>query len=318
MDGQQPSLSMQDSTPVSSFPDVKLKQLRHLDIESIIHEQPVYHISLDGKIDELCAELYVSMRDIKRSLAFRINGSETMTQITSILDFRMLKHLVKDRFTANRTFSINMHLKNVLSDEFDALILDSQPQNLFIELAYSEILRSIDDFRTTVTKLSHYGIRIIIDHVPLEVFPYLFIPLDEIEFVKIVWDASFETTTRLGDLTAQADQLPQVICCRCSNQENVQTLLAHGITYCQGFGVTEHARAVVPEVLLKKNLIKKDLHPRTPFYKQKKPVLTPEEHEDSYKLKRKVEQLQRELAPVRRVLFQGGIKAWVLKTILGV
>lgn len=117
--------------------------LRVADMSNLIRERPVYDFSGPGQPRIVQSELVVDMTELGRLARVNLKKKPWLfSEVTRILDYRVLAHLFRDRLQQHEPVSVNLHLQTVLSDKFQGILaLNNEPQSpkLSAEFDFAEM-----------------------------------------------------------------------------------------------------------------------------------------------------------------------------------
>ena len=225
-----------------------------LDIKQFLRRQIVCRLEKDTlNAKPLFAEIYTSMSDLRRQLseAGDILVDRVLFQcFTHYVDQMVLAFLTStDVSQASRSFSLNINVATILSEEFRKLntnLSDQDKPSIVFELQLSDIYADIGGFLFARDSLREQGYRICIDGMTPLTLPYANPDALGVDFVKVFIPADMvamtdESIKNLGSATKQHGR--RIILCRCASREMATAALGFGVQIFQGAFVDQLIKA---------------------------------------------------------------------------
>lgn len=219
--------------------------LHSADLSSLVREHPIYDFEDPGQPRIIAYELSSDIENLEDMFGTSIRQNPWLfDRVTEILDKRMLFHLMRDRASTERMISINIHMANVLSDEFKAFAQRSSfgwQHHFIFEIPFIEMNDDPDRYRHVVERFRTYHAMGAVDGVPWSSLKELHNSADTIQFIKVPWS---EALRGLSD--AQSELMKEdierlgtsrCVLYHCDDSEAAAVGLDLGFRFLQGQGV---------------------------------------------------------------------------------
>ncbi|MFV0626811.1 MAG: hypothetical protein ACK5N8_05640 [Alphaproteobacteria bacterium] len=179
------------------------KSLNITDFSNLIRRQSVCIIIGDSKPKTLFDEVYVSIKDLAETIIPGVDLTSNtwlFQNLTESLDKRMLSMIRKhDDVYLSNSFSINLNVATILSDDFIAFDEHFTPQaksTITFEFNILDILSDIKTFILAQTYLQYQGYKTCIDGITLDKLKYVNYKELDCDLMKFVWHSDFGDVIR--------------------------------------------------------------------------------------------------------------------------
>lgn len=217
-------------------------------------EQSACAIVGNSAPEPIFTEIYVSTDAVGKLLLpdYDITAPKWLFQhLTATYDIKLMQYLERNRFLENKVKSLNLHMDNILSKNFDRFITAYQKQviePLIIEINLIDMMSDLSKYDDVHKKLSALGCRTCIDGMDIQALCVLNRELLNVDFLKIGWNRSYPALldgNRRKDIldTIKRQGPMRVILCHCSDQKAIDFGRELGIHIFQGHHV-DKLRAV--------------------------------------------------------------------------
>jgi len=232
------------------------RMLRSADLSNLTRERPVYDFSnLDNPV-AVQSELVVDIAEIGRIARVNIKKRPWLfSEVTRVLDGRMMAHLLNEERSYRSSISVNQHLKTVLSERFASFaerFAAMQGPELSIELESSEMHAFPKDAVSALSRVRDAGFSIVVDGVPAahlsgdaEKLP----PIDG--QYKFDWRSSFPLNSTAFDASAvratkgwrlEKLGIDRCVLLHCHTPTVIENGLALGFTRLEGFEISNYLK----------------------------------------------------------------------------
>ena len=226
-----------------------VEAIARADLSNLMRRQSVCMIMPNTPATPIFRELFISIPDLRDTVMPQhdITADRGLFQyLTRTLDHRMLSLLRKNDDSAiNSSFSINLNVASVLSQEFlafDADLHTTARNTIVIELQYTDIFGDIEAFFFARDFIKGRNYRLCLDGVTEMMMPFIDREKLGLDFVKLVWGRRMHdamAAAKLDDFRAAVDRFgrARTILCRCDDDDAVRFGQAIGIPMFQGRGI---------------------------------------------------------------------------------
>lgn len=230
------------------------RMLRTADISNLIRERPVYDFTNPATPELVRSELVVDIAEIGRIGKANIRKRPwLLTEVTRLLDYRVIAHILREPAHRTGNTSINLHIDTVMSDEFQDFVdrLDAEQAALpSVELDIAEIKAFPDIAARAVARLSATGCATVIDGIPANTLVTRAERLPEIAgCYKFDWRnsipldaADFDAAAVGASIAPELDRFGRDNCVllHCHTPLVIERGLAIGFTRLEGFEITKY------------------------------------------------------------------------------
>ena len=220
------------------------QRMSRTDIRAFIRRQMVCARGTGGGAGwrPVIEERYVSIAEVTTSLFPQLTIAEAdvfFGQLCTILDERLIYHLIARRYRLERPTSLNLSMTTLfdrLFDSFAASMTDSARAAFAVELDCREILRNIGRMQAAFTRLREAGFGIVVDGLHLELLPYLRANRFACDYLKVRLPQSDIAKLLTSPCLKGLKALPRekVVFTRCDTQTALDIGRTLGITLFQG------------------------------------------------------------------------------------
>ena len=241
-----PSSQVEDETGRPLSPRVLgniTRALQGADLTNMIRRQSICSLIGDAAPQSLFSELFISIDDVRNTLAPGVNLSVTkwlFNYLTETLDQCVLATLGKftDLSSASE-ISINLNVSTLLSPEFmqfDDNIIASMRGSVIVELQIVDIFSDLNAFIFARDFAKDRGYRICVDGLNHETISLVNRERLGADLVKILWDKDLLEVARKKMMIGKIKSIgkSRVILCRCDHKEAVAHGHDIGISIFQG------------------------------------------------------------------------------------
>ncbi len=230
------------------------RMLRTADISNLIRERPVYDFTDPAAPVLVQNELVVDIAEIARIGKANIRKRPwLLTEVTRLLDYRVIAHILREPTHRTSATSINLHIDTVTSGEFQEFLdrLDAEGAELpSVELDIAEIKAFPDIAAQAVARLSATGCAAVIDGISAGTLVTRSEKLPEIAgCYKFDWRnalpldaAEFDAPEVAASIAAELDRFGRDNCVllHCHTPTVIERALAIGFTRLEGFEITKY------------------------------------------------------------------------------
>jgi hypothetical protein len=221
--------------------------LHSADLSSLVRERPIYDFSEKEDPHVIAYELSSDIENLEDMFGVSIRQNPWLfDRVTEILDKRMLFHLERDRGGTDRIISINIHMANVLSDEFKAFAQRASvgwQKHFVFEMPYVETIDDPTRFHYAIERLRTYHAKGGVDGVPWTSLRDIQNSADTIELVKVPWAEPMRdlSEAQREELQHQIDRVGGARCVlyHCDDPDAAAIGLDLGFQLLQGQAVDE-------------------------------------------------------------------------------
>jgi hypothetical protein len=232
------------------------RMLRAADLSNLTRERPVYDFSDMDNPTIVQSELVVDVSEIGRLASVNIKKRPWLfSEVTRVLDGRMMAHLLRDEMSGRNSISVNQHLKTVLSEQFtnfsDRFTAAPAP-SLSIELDLAEMHAFPNDAVSALRRVREADFSVVVDCVPAS---YLTgdgekLPAIEGQY-KFDWRHSFPMDSKSFDAaeirSAKGWRLEKLgvdrcVLLHCHTPTVIENALALGFTLLEGFEIASYLK----------------------------------------------------------------------------
>lgn len=229
--------------------------LRSADISNLVRERPVFDFSDPNNPVVVATELVVDIAEIGRLAKANVHRHPwLLDEVTRLLDYRMLAHLLREPGHCQPATSVNLHIETVLSDDFVSFLekVNTNPPTLpSIELNLTE-LKAFPELATeAVARLKEAGSKVIVDGITTN---DLIKPTEKLPTIaggyKFDWRnslaldaANFDAPAAAAAIAPELHRLGVANCVllHCHTPTVIERGLAIGFTLLEGFEVDHYA-----------------------------------------------------------------------------
>ena len=187
-------------------------------------------------------ERYVSVVDVTTRLFPKVSfreGDVFFGQLCTILDERLIYHLIARRYRLELPTSLNLSMTTLfdrLFDSFAGSMTDSARAAFAVELDCREILRNIGRMHAAFARLREAGFGIVVDGLHLELLPYLRVNRFACDYLKIRLPQSDVAKLLTPACLKALKALPRekVVFTRCETQTALDIGRTLGVSLFQG------------------------------------------------------------------------------------
>ena len=234
--------------------------LHSADLSSLVRERPIYDFSNEHEPQVVAYELVSDIENLEEMFGTSIRQNPWLfDRVTEILDKRMLFHLMRDRANTERIMSINMHVANILSEEFKDFARRSSfgwQRHFVFELPYIEAIDDPDRFRNVIERLRTYHAVAALDGVPWSSMKDITNSADTVQMIKVAWDDVLRDLTEAQESMLKEDiervGSSRCVLYHCDDQEAAAVGLELGFRLLQGAGVDEDVEEIRREMVDRK------------------------------------------------------------------
>lgn len=221
--------------------------LHSADLSSLVREQPIYDLEDKEEPKIIAYELSSDIENLEDMFGTSIRQNPWLfDRVTEILDKRMLFHLMRDRSGTERVLSINIHMANVLSEEFKAFAQRSSfgwQRHFIFELPFSEVVTDPTRYRHIIERFRTYHAMGAVDGVPWSRMKELHNSADTIQMIKVPWEEALRDLTESQSAVLKEDVerlgADRCVLYHCDDTEAAAIGLDLGFRFLQGYGVDE-------------------------------------------------------------------------------
>lgn len=232
-----------DDRALAAFLEIE-RNLATADISNLLREQAIVDLSDPSSPTVKAIEIFTSIPAVQTLYGIPLTRNPWLfDRITEILDRRMLQHLSRERALKGRRLSINIHLSTILSESFEAFLLDPRfdwRRHLILEISHIEMIEAPDRFAQALRGLADLEATVAVDAVPWTSLPHMAEASPDIKFIKVEWAPALATLT--GDDRARLTEslarigLHRIVLNHCPDEAAIETARALGIFLVQGWG----------------------------------------------------------------------------------
>ena len=168
--------------------------LQRVDLSSYTRRQAVCAFVEEGRAETVFTELFVSIADLRETLMPRTDLTANpwlFQRLTQTLDKRVMAQIARreDRSLMRDSFSINLNVNTLLSEEFVAFDEDFAPtnQDVILEMRLEDIFSDPESFTFARDFALARGYKLLIDGLTLQTFPYADPERLGVNFLKLNW-----------------------------------------------------------------------------------------------------------------------------------
>ncbi|WP_029014997.1 EAL domain-containing protein [Niveispirillum irakense] len=173
------------------------------DVSALVRESPVWQLQ-DGHWQTAFSEVTVALDNLERAVGTPLRRDPwLLQQITPILDRRIIRHFQYEPSRLSSPRSMNLLPASVQDPAFYEFVREltyDQRRNLIVELSATDPDLTEAGLNDALETLRLWDCRVAIDHLSLRHADPGFLPLDEIDYLKI----------DIGGLGAEGTDLPRV------------------------------------------------------------------------------------------------------------
>lgn len=231
--------------------------LRNADLANLVREQTIWDFADRAAPRELARALTVSIDELDAMFNQRIRENPWLFEkVMELVDRRMFGHLISERLSSGRTYTVNVTVGAVLSGDldryFDALPFHDRDR-IIVEVPYVEALHDPAAFERTVAAIESQRLKVALDGVRWNSLPELEVAAERFDYVKVMWDRHFAETDatmrrRLAEGVAAVGPA-RCILFNCVRPESVDQGLAAGARLLQGRAVDDLLRRKAADTL---------------------------------------------------------------------
>ncbi|MDJ0895903.1 MAG: hypothetical protein QNJ92_12240 [Alphaproteobacteria bacterium] len=215
------------------------------DLSNLMRRQPVCLIAQDNPPRPVFRELFISIGELANSLLPEVDlvaNRWLFQHLTQFLDRRMLALLTrKDDRSLASSFSLNLNVATLLSEEFEAFDRGLGQENrstVVIELRLEDLIADLDAYLFAKDILHDRGYRLCLDGVTTRTLPLVDRDQLSLDLIKLFWSSdmleeSEETTKALAKRIAGIGRA-RTILARCDDADAIQFGRSVGISLFQG------------------------------------------------------------------------------------
>jgi len=233
------------------------RMLRAADLSNLTRERPLYDFSDLVNPVVVQSELVVDLTEIGRLARVNIKKRPWLfSEVTRVLDGRILAHLLNDERSDRGSISVNQHLKTVLSERFTTFaerFTAMQGPALSIEFDISEMHAFPKDAVSALRRVRDAGFSVVVDGVPAS---YLKGDAEKLPPIdgqyKFDWRSSslpldsksFDATAVTGAKGWRLEELGTNRCVllHCHTPTVIENGLALGFTLLEGFEIAQYLK----------------------------------------------------------------------------
>lgn len=242
-------LKSEKTPPMRSQQLSQLEQgLRNIEMDGLTNEQTACVIFGNSAPQPIFTEIFVSSDAVGKTLlpGYEITAHKWLFQhLTATFDIKLMQMLEKNRFLENKVRSLNLHMSNILSPEFDRFIIAYKKQvaePLILEINLSDLISDLTTYYEVHKKINALGCRICIDGMDIQAMSVLDRELLNVDFLKIYWNKNYpallDGNKRKNILDTIQRQGPmRVILYHCEDERATDFGRELGIHIFQGFHV---------------------------------------------------------------------------------
>ena len=220
--------------------------LSQADLSNIMRRQAIYALAGDAEPQRILHEVYVSIGDLRQTLAPKIDLLSDMwlfRRLTRTLDRRMMTLMCRvDDSTISSYFSLNLNVSTLLSPEFlqfDAALSGGARGTVVIELQLIDIYSDMGSFLFARDFAKDRGYRICLDGLTYLNAPFFDRKALGLDLIKLQWSSDVlddPTGARRAALENMVENAgaARVIMCHCDSEEAVAFGQELGIGMFQG------------------------------------------------------------------------------------
>jgi len=232
------------------------RMLRSADLSNLTRERPLYDFSNVVNPVVVQSELVVDLDEIGRLARINIKKRPWLfSEVTRVLDGRMMAHLLNDQRSEHGSISVNQHLKTVLSERFGSFaerFTAMQGPALSIELDISEMHAFPKDAVSALGRIRDAGFSVVVDGVPAS---YLGSEAEKLSPIdgqyKFDWRSSFPLDSKSFDAASVRESkgwrleklgIDRCVLLHCHTPTVIENGLALGFTQLEGFEIAKYLK----------------------------------------------------------------------------
>ncbi len=162
------------------------------DLSNLVRERAVWSFADPAQPVLLERELLTSVPDLSVVAGIDVRRTPWLfEQVLSILDRRMMSHILQEPGHQHGRFAINLHAASVLSNDFMSFIAGlpvGDSGNFSVELSHTDVMLHPKDTAQALERLASLEIRATLDAIPATALADLAPPTGITGLLKIDWD----------------------------------------------------------------------------------------------------------------------------------
>ena len=221
-----------------------ISEINNLDIKSALRSQPVCAV-VNKNIKSVFNETYVNIRHLQDLMSCNVDllsGDLLFKYVTETFDKRVLKYIQNKDLKLDKSVSINLNVKTLMTEEFaefDRSLDKQKKSSIIFEINIANVFEDIHKFVFAKEELQKRGYRICLDG--LDDLSFLQIDRKSLGFdlVKLKWnkDMGCNNSSEKGSILANAVKecgANRIILCHCDDQAAIDFGKSIGVSLFQG------------------------------------------------------------------------------------
>lgn len=229
---------------IEQFVDL-IPMINKVNISDFIRSQSVCLVADVKNPHEVFHERFISIFEIQKTFVPNANLIESrwlFHYLTQYLDQKMLRHLHQDSDRLKSSFSVNMNMDSILSENFRAFeerISMRMRGKIIIEMQAKDMLSDIQTFLFARDFLRDLGFRVALDGLDHDTMSVLRLDRVHFDFYKIFWNthlAALATGDGMKPIVENFKSMSpdNIILARCDSKQAIEVGQELGISLFQG------------------------------------------------------------------------------------